>query len=146
MDRMLAATAVAEDRHFWFKGLRRNARLMLAQARVTPGLSLIVDCGAGTGRNLDWLSEFGPAVGVDLTPLALEVGRRAGRRLARGSVTHLPFPSGAADLATSFDVLDRLDDEAEAQALHEMWRVLKPGEWRSSTRQRSTCFAVRIPL
>ena len=127
MDRMLAATAVAEDRHFWFVGLRRNARLMLAQAGVTPDLSLIVDCGAGTGRNLDWLSEFGPAVGVDLTPLALEVGRRAGRRLARGSVTQLPFPSSTADLATSFDVLYCLDDNAEAQALREMWRVLKPG-------------------
>lgn len=124
---MLAATAAVEDRHFWFRGLRRNAQLMLHEAGVRPGLSLILDSGAGTGRNLDWLSEYGPAFGVDLTPLALEVGRSKGRRLARASVTALPFPTGTADLITSFDVLYCLDDESEARALREMWRVLKPG-------------------
>lgn len=127
MERMLAATARAEDRHFWFRGLRRNAQLLLRQAGVGPGLSLILDCGAGTGRNLDWLSELGPAFGVDLTPLALEVGRGLGRRLARGRVTDLPFPTAAADLATSFDVLYCLDTEEETRALAEMRRVLKPG-------------------
>jgi SAM-dependent methyltransferase len=127
MDRMLEATAAAEDQHFWFKGLRRNARTMLQRAGVRPGLSVVIDCGAGTGRNLDWLSEFGPAFGIDLTPLAIEVGRRKGRRLARASVACLPFPSNTADLVTSFDVLYCLDDEAETQALREMWRVLKPG-------------------
>lgn len=124
---MLAATAVAEDRHFWFRGLRRNARVLLQRAGVAPGLSLIVDCGTGTGRNLDWLTRFGPAVGVDLTPLALEIGRQRGRRIVRGSVVDLPFPSEAADLATSFDVLYCLDDADESRALREMWRVLKPG-------------------
>jgi SAM-dependent methyltransferase len=100
---------------------------MLRQAGVRPGLSLILDCGAGTGRNLDWLSTFGPAFGVDLTPLAVEIGRRQGRRLARGSVLDLPFPSETADLATSFDVLYCMDPENEARTLREMWRVLKPG-------------------
>jgi SAM-dependent methyltransferase len=127
MERMLAATAAAEDRHFWFKGLRRNAQLMLREAGVRPGLSLILDCGAGTGRNLDWLSRYGPAFGVDLTPLALQVGRSKGRLLARGSVTDLPFATNAADLATSFDVLYCMDDEGEARTLSEMRRVLKPG-------------------
>jgi SAM-dependent methyltransferase len=127
MDRMLEATAAAEDQHFWFRGLRRNARTMLLQAGVRPGLSVVIDCGAGTGRNLDWLSEFGPAFGVDLTPLAIDAGRRKGRRLARASVASLPFPSNSADLATSFDVLYCLEDEVETQALREMWRVLKPG-------------------
>lgn len=124
---MLAATAAVEDRHFWFRGLRRNAKLMLRQAGVRPGLSLVLDCGAGTGRNLDWLSEYGPAFGVDLTPLALQIGRSKGRPLARGSVTDLPFPTDAADLVTSFDVLYCMDDEGEARTLQEMWRVLKPG-------------------
>lgn len=127
LSKLMAATANAEDRHFWFKGLRRNARMMLRQAGVAPGLSMIIDCGAGTGRNLDWLSEFGPAVGLDLTPLAIEIGRRRGRRLARGSVMELPFPSGIADLATSFDVLYCMNPENEAKTLREMWRILKPG-------------------
>lgn len=124
---MLAATAAAEEHHFWFRGLRRNARLMLDQAGVRRGLSLVLDCGAGTGRNLEWLSEYGPAFGVDLAPIGLAACRRRGQQVAMGNVCALPFPTGKADLATSFDVLYALDDRDEAEALSEMQRVLKPG-------------------
>jgi SAM-dependent methyltransferase len=127
MDRMLEATALAEDRHFWFRGLRRNARLLLRDALAGRRPERIVDCGSGTGRNLDWLSEFGPAVGVERSPVGLRVGRSRGRRLVQASVTHLPLPDACADVATSFDVLYCLDDESERLALDEMWRVLKPG-------------------
>jgi len=127
MERMLAATAVAEDRHYWFRGLRRTAEMLLTQAAAGRPLGCIVDCGAGTGRNLDWLSRHGPAVGVELTPLALDVGRARGRRLVRGTVTALPFADASVDLATSFDVLYCLDDASERQALGEMSRILRPG-------------------
>jgi SAM-dependent methyltransferase len=127
MERMLEATAKAEDTHYWFRGLRRHARRLLDRAVGGRALSLVVDCGAGTGRNLEWLGDFGPAIGVELTPVALEVGRARGRRLVRGTVTALPIADASADLATSFDVLYCLDDESEARALAEMWRVLRPG-------------------
>ena len=127
MDRMLEATATAEDRHFWFLGLRRNAALMLARALAGRRARLIVDCGAGTGRNLEWLSAFGPSVGVELSPTGLAAGRARGRRLVRGSVTQLPFADNAADVATSFDVLYCLEDADERRAVREMWRVLRPG-------------------
>jgi ubiquinone/menaquinone biosynthesis C-methylase UbiE len=126
MEQMLEATARAEDRHFWFQGLRRNARYLLTQALRGRRPRLIVDCGAGTGRNLDWLSEFGPAVGLERSPVGLRVGRAKGRRLVRGSVTALPFPDAAADVATSFDVLYCLDDDSETQAVAEMQRILAP--------------------
>ncbi len=127
MDRMHAATAAAEDTHYWFRGLRRNAELLISGALTERRAMQIIDCGAGTGRNLDWLSRFGAAVGVELTPLAISVGRSKGRRLVRGTVTALPFPSESAGLVTSFDVLYCLDDESERRALQEMWRVLTPG-------------------
>jgi SAM-dependent methyltransferase len=126
MDKMLEATAAVEDRHYWFRGLRRTASAMLDAVRLPSG-SRIVDCGSGTGRNLDWLGAFGTAVGVELTPAALAVGRRRGRRLVRGTVTALPLADASVDLATSFDVLYCLDDADEARALREMWRVVKPG-------------------
>lgn len=127
MERMLEATALAEDAHFWFQGLRRTAAQLIDDARGTRPLRLIVDCGAGTGRNLDWLSRFGTAVGVELTPAGLRIGHRYGRRLVRGTVAALPLADASADLATSFDVLYCLDDEVERRALAEMFRVLKPG-------------------
>ena len=123
---MLEATAAVEDRHYWFRGLRRTARALLHGARIPAG-SRIVDCGAGTGRNLEWLGEFGTTVGVELTPAGLAAGRRRGRHLVRGTVTALPLADASVDLATSFDVLYCLDDAAEVRALDEMWRVLKPG-------------------
>lgn len=127
MDRMLEATARAEDRHFWFRGLRRNARVLLEEALGGRRGVLIVDCGAGTGRNLDWLRRYGPAVGVERSLVGLRAGRALGRRLVRGSVTGLPFADGTVDVTTSFDVLYCLDESHERQAAREMWRVLKPG-------------------
>lgn len=127
MQRMLEATAKAEDTHYWFHGLRRHAQLLLREAAHGRTWTRIVDCGAGTGRNLDWLSRLGPAIGVELTPAGLDVARAHGRRMIRGTVTALPLADATVDLATSFDVLYCLDDREEAAALREMWRVLRPG-------------------
>lgn len=124
---MLAATARAEDHHFWFIGLRRFAKQVLDGAAPAGGAGVVIDCGAGTGRNLDWLEAYGAAVGVELSPAGLAVARAAGRRMVRGSVAALPFADGAAGLVTSFDVLYCLDDDVERQALREMHRVLRPG-------------------
>ena len=127
---MLEATAAAEDRHFWFRGLRRNAEHLLINAigAIGPpgGNRRIVDCGAGTGRNLDWLRKFGTVVGVELSPVGLRVGRAHGRPLVRATVTRLPFRDATVDVATSFDVIYSLDDDSEQLAVREMWRVLKP--------------------
>jgi SAM-dependent methyltransferase len=127
VDAMLAATARAEDHHFWFRALRRNARRWLQAALPGPAPRHILDCGAGTGRNLDWLNEFGWAVGVERSHTGLAVARAHGRRLVQGTVTRLPFSDAIIDVATSFDVLYCLDDASERAAIGEMWRVLKPG-------------------
>jgi SAM-dependent methyltransferase len=68
------------------------------------------------------------AAGVDLAPAALRLAaRRASGRLAQATVTELPYAAGTFDVVTSFDVLVMLDPAAEAAALGEMARVLRPG-------------------
>ena len=42
-------------------------------------------------------------------------------------MTAVPFPAGAFDLVTSFDVLYALEDPDERQAIAEMYRLLRPG-------------------
>jgi SAM-dependent methyltransferase len=128
VEHLLRATAEAETRHFWFRGLRRFATPLLLQA--TQGLSdvLILDCGCGTGGNLEFLSQFGRAYGFDLTMAGLRIGREArGARVARATVVAVPFPSDTFNVVTSFDVLYSLDDGAERVAVAEMLRVTRPG-------------------
>ena len=127
LDQMLVATARAEDRHYWFRGLRRNASQLLRDALAGRRIARILDCGAGTGRNLEWLGAFGDVIGLERSAVGIEFGRKLGRRLVRGTVDQLPFPDASMDLTTSFDVLYCLDDRTERAALAEMWRVLKPG-------------------
>jgi ubiquinone/menaquinone biosynthesis C-methylase UbiE len=129
VDRLLEATYAAEQRHFWFRGFRRFVRQMLAQASDGRRRPLrLLDCGCGTGANLMMLGDFGQAFGFDLTARGLEFGRSSGlTRIARASITAIPFPAATFDVATSFDVLYSLTDEQETAALREMHRVLVPG-------------------
>lgn len=128
MEHLLRATAKAEARHFWFRGFRAFITPLVRSA--TAGLSepRILDCGCGTGANLELLGRFGRAYGFDLSDLGVRFARQSGRaRAARASVAAVPFPSESFDLVTSFDVLYSLDESHERAAVSEMYRVLRPG-------------------
>jgi SAM-dependent methyltransferase len=129
VEHLLRATAKAEARHFWFRGFRAFVTPLIHTAlagRTQP--VVVLDCGCGTGANVEWLGSFGRAYGFDVSALGLRIGRGAGRtRLARATVAAAPFPSEAFDLVTSFDVLYSLEDPVERTAIAEMFRLLKPG-------------------
>jgi SAM-dependent methyltransferase len=128
VEHLLRATAQAETRHFWFRGFRSFVTPLLESATSGRSDARLLDCGCGTGANLELLSRFGRAFGFDLSETGLRLGRAAGRmHLAQASVDAAPFPAGRFDLVTSFDVLYSLDDMAERSAIAEMFRMLKPG-------------------
>jgi SAM-dependent methyltransferase len=128
MDRLLEATARAEQDHFWFRGFRRFVTPVLERVAQGRAPLRILDCGCGTGNNLTLLRRYGHAYGIDITWSGLAYARGRGeRRVARASATCLPFPRDAFDLVASFDVLYAFDDEMERAALEEMFRVLRPG-------------------
>jgi len=128
VEHLLRATARAEARHFWFRGFRAFVTPLIERSLAGQQDAQLLDCGCGTGANVDLLGRFGTAYGFDLSAVGLRLGREAGRtRLARATVTAAPFSSGQFDLVSSFDVLYSLDDRDEESAIAEMFRLLKPG-------------------
>jgi len=122
-----------EESHWWFFGRRQIIRSFLArivEELKTPGKEgsafKILDVGCGTGANLEMLSEFGVAEGVDVSPEALSFCQARGlEKVKLGAAEALPFDDNSFDLTTGLDVVEHLDDDLAG--LKEMRRVLRPG-------------------
>jgi ubiquinone/menaquinone biosynthesis C-methylase UbiE len=128
IDRLLEKTRLAERDHFWFRGFRQFVAPAIDRAVDGIPSPRLLDCGCGTGANLTLLSRRGRAFGFDLAPVGISFARAAGHdRLARATITEIPFANAAFDVVTSFDVLQCLTEAQETAALGEMARVLKPG-------------------
>jgi len=127
MDRLLELTARAERSHFWFRGFRWFVRPELTRAVAGRRAPQLLDCGCGTGGNLDLLGEFGHAYGFDFSWTGLEFARQSGQAVARASLASIPFRDASFDVVTSFDVLQCVPADIEQGGIREMARVLKPG-------------------
>jgi ubiquinone/menaquinone biosynthesis C-methylase UbiE len=113
-------------------------RRILAAAGITAQ-DHVLDLGCGIGNILMALSEriafTQPAVGVDVSPALIELGRRDIHRagldgridLQVASATSLPFESASFDVVVTSHVIKHLDDDALVQALSELARVLRRG-------------------
>ena len=126
-----------EESHWWFVGRRQIIRSFLERlfrdlrahgvAEAGQGSALnILDVGCGTGANLEMLSEFGEAEGVDVSAEALSFCQARGLEKVRlGAAEALPYDDSSFDLATGLDVVEHLDDDLAG--LKEMRRVLRRG-------------------
>jgi len=128
-----------EGSHWWFVGRRSilesflksiESRLQAASREEpakagTQNAVRILDIGCGTGANLEMLSQFGEAEGVDVSDDALEFCRQKGLNAQKGLAERLPFDDGTFDLTTALDVVEHLDDDVAG--LREMHRVTKKG-------------------
>lgn len=117
-----------EGSHWWFAGRRRILRSFLNRifTSLPAGDKRILDVGCGTGANLELLSEFGQAEGVDVSADALAFCRQRGlTHVKQGEAENLPYPDETFNLVTALDVVEHLDDDVAG--LKEMRRVLRPG-------------------
>ncbi len=125
-----------EESHWWYVGRRGVIRgflqsispLLNAAAALREGSKAtpeILDVGCGTGANLELLSEFGKASGVDVSAEAVAFCDARGLENVKQAVAEaLPFEDGSFELVTSLDVIEHLDDDIAG--LKEMRRVLRP--------------------
>src|SRR6185312_12638057 len=125
-----------EESHWWFVGRRQiirsflerlvRARLAGSATASAPAELNILDVGCGTGANLEMLSEFGVAEGVDVSQEALSFCQARGlEKVKLGAAEALPYDDNLFDLTTGLDVVEHLDDDLAG--LKEMRRVLHPG-------------------
>ena len=117
-----------EGSHWWFAGRRRIIESFLPGLceRLGTDRPRILDVGCGTGANLEMLSQFGEAEGVDVSPDALAFCRQRGlQNVRQGEAERLPYEDRTFDLVTGLDVVEHLDDDLAG--LSEMRRVLRPG-------------------
>jgi SAM-dependent methyltransferase len=117
-----------EGKHWWFVGRRRIIEAFVKKICADLGKRRprILDVGCGTGANLQTLSKFGAAEGVDVSDEALDFCRARGvAKVKKGAAESLPFEDASFDLVTGLDVVEHLDDDIAG--LSEMRRVLRPG-------------------
>jgi SAM-dependent methyltransferase len=104
---------------------RTSQHSALSNQYSRMGLRRILDVGCGTGANLEMLSRFGNAEGVDVSDEALTFCKSKGLRVHKGLAEELPFDDETFDIVTGLDVIEHLDDDIAG--LSEMNRVLKKG-------------------
>jgi SAM-dependent methyltransferase len=116
-----------EGKHWWFAGRRRIIAEFVEEVCRDIGKlrPRILDVGCGTGANLQMLSKFGAAEGVDVSPAALDFCRARGlAEVRQGAAETLPYGDASFDLVTALDVVEHLDDDIAG--LQEIRRVLRP--------------------
>jgi SAM-dependent methyltransferase len=94
------------------------------------GAGLVCDLGCGPGQVARYLSDRGVAMcGVDLSPGMVERARELnpGIEFREGDMTALDVPAESWAGIAAFYAIVNLPPDALAQALAEMWRVLRPG-------------------
>ena len=120
-----------EESHWWFVGRRQIIRSFLERlfrdVKASEHSTVnILDVGCGTGANLEMLSEFGVAEGVDVSTEALSFCQARGlQNVKLGAAEALPYEDDSFDLVTGLDVVEHLDDDLAG--LKEMRRILRPG-------------------
>lgn len=121
-------TAAAEASHFWFRELRWIWTTLLRDGSEPAATGRLLDAGCGTGGNLGRLPAPWQGVGIDISPIALEIARgRVATPLVRGSIGALPFRDRSLHAVLCLDVIYHRAVEDDLDALREIRRILAPG-------------------
>lgn len=115
-----------EQAYWWFVSRSELLHFYLREMLALPKEPRILDLGCGTGANLEVLSGYGVAMGLDVSGTALAFcKKRALPRLLQANGESLPVRSDSLDLVSAMDSLEHIQEDNAA--LKELFRILKPG-------------------
>lgn len=114
-----------EPSYVWRAGQERRLQ-MIVNAAAAHIEGNILENGCGVGMYVEHLAPFGGKItGLEYDfERAAEAGQRS-PRIMNAAGENLPFSTNSFDLILSHEVLEHVQDDA--QAIREMVRVLKPG-------------------
>lgn len=116
-----------EENYWWFQA-RRDMVFRLVQDLRLPHTAAILEIGCSGGPLLQRLRAQGytDLTGIDVSEAGIAVAQQRGiPNVSCMDGAHLDFPDASFDLVIASDVLEHIEDEA--QALREWTRVLRPG-------------------
>lgn len=114
------------------RALLRCLADLAAETGERTGRTAVADLGCGPGHVAAYLAELGlPAIGIDISPAMVDVGRRRYPHVQfrEGTILALPAADGELAGALAFYSIIHLRPEDRAAAYAEMHRVLQPGGW-----------------
>lgn len=116
--------AEQEATHWWF--LAKNRIIMRLIARYGPASGRACDVGCGAGGLLLLLRERFDAVGVDMSPLALEYCSKRGLPAVEGGLPDtIPLEDGSFDVVVATEVIEHV--AADRASVQRLARLLRPG-------------------
>lgn len=115
-----------EERFWWHVATREALDHEIRAALQSRDSSRILDVGCGTGFNVQFLSKYGNAMGLDYAAEAMQLCREQCIPFVRASAMSLPFQDEVFDLVSLIDVIYHAWVTDDVALLRESWRVLKP--------------------
>ncbi len=108
---------------------RLEARRLLSWCKDLPSDARILDVGCGDGFHLRLLRDYGNPrwrlEGVDLSPTAVECGRKLGLEIQEGAVENVDLPRASYDLAILIQTIEHIENPP--QTLAAIYSLLRPG-------------------
>lgn len=115
-------------------GEERFRKSVIEAAMLEPGQAVLdVNCGTGTLALMmaPLVGDKGCVTGTDLAGRMLEVARRKDKMglvdFVQANAEHIPKKDSSFDRVTSTLALHEMNRKGRANAIWEMWRVLRPG-------------------
>jgi 2-polyprenyl-3-methyl-5-hydroxy-6-metoxy-1,4-benzoquinol methylase len=103
-----------EESHWWFAARSEIVRRIIARyGNLQPG-DTILDIGCGTGAILKELSQTYNAVGIDMSPLAIEYSKKRGlANVFQMTVQEFPRDKFNVKGILLLDVIEHIDDDLD---------------------------------
>lgn len=113
-----------ERNHWWFRVRSQIIDQHINKYFSQNGNLKILNIGVATGATTELLEKYGEVISIEYDrTCSIETHKKINKPVINGSINNLPFVDNFFDLVCAFDVIEHVEDDANA--VNEMKRVCK---------------------